>query len=332
MTRRTRAFLFASGLIVAIGLGTGLVAVYSGGLLDNRTQALSEFSYVPSDATVLAYANVRHIMASEFRQRLRSVLPDTREKDRLLAETGIDIERDIETVVAGFSPATGERPTPVAILRGRFDATRIEKVAVSHGAAVEDYRGRRLLRAPVGDGPRESGERSQQPAIAFLESNLVALGDLDAVKRAIDTAERRDTVRSNTELMAFVDDVAKSSHAWVAGRADAVGDHESFPEAIREPLGTIQWFALGAGIDRTVTGRLRAEARDPKAGEELRNMVNGALSMARMMAGKDARWSGLLDSVQATGTGSAMELSFTVPPEALTYMGDAAADHLPTPR
>jgi hypothetical protein len=52
-------------------------------------------------------------------------------------------------------------------------------------------------------------------------------------------------------------------------------------------------------------------------------MVNGALSMARMMAGKDARLAGMLDSVQATGTGADMEISFTVPPEMLDMISSA---------
>ena len=336
MTRRTRTFLFASGLVVAIGLGTGLVAVYTGGLSGAKAQARSEFSYVPADATMLAYADVRHIMASEFRQRLRGAVPEHPEKDRLLTELGIDIERDIDTVVAAISPATAGG-TPIVVLRGRFDASRIEKAAVTHGGRAEDYKGRRLVRAPGSDdesgkGRSKSSSAPKESAIAFLDGGLVALGDIDAVRRAIDTADSRDTVRSNTRLMAFVDDVAKTSHAWVAGRADAVGGEHALPDAMKEPLSAVEWFAFGAGVDRTVTGRLRAEARDEKSGQELRNMVNGALSMARIMAGKDARLTGLLDSVQATGTGTQMEVSFTVPPEVIDFMSESAANRLPVAR
>jgi hypothetical protein len=329
MTRGTRAFLFASGLIVVIGLGTGLVAVYSGGLSTSTPQKLSELGYVPADVTVVAYADVRHIMNSEFRQRLRGVLPDSREKDQLLAEIGIDVERDIDTVLAGVGPSEERQgASPLVLLRGRFDAARIEQVAVSRGAAAEDYQGRRLIVGPAardrtGDGDPEPSPERRQPAIAVLEPGLIGLGSLDALKRAVDTAGSANTVRNNTDLMSAVTEVAASSDAWVAGRADVVSGHEGLPDAVKEPLSSVEWFALSADIDRAVVCRLRAAASDPKAGENLRGMVNGAISMARVMAGKDARLAGVLDSLQASGTGADIELSFTVSPEMLDAMSGA---------
>lgn len=319
MSRRTRYFLLASGLIVVGGLGTGLVAVYTGGLPALTKQTLSEFTYIPADSTAVAYADVRHIMDSEFRQRLRAALSadKARAKDEFLAETGIDIERDIDTVVAGISSDTVTSGGPLVLLRGRFDAARVEQAGVKHGATVEEYKGRRLLRAP-----EEHGDR--QPAIAFLESGLVAVGSIDRVRRSIDAADGRDNVTANADLMKLVADVDRSSDAWIAGRFENMPGHQGWPETVKDQLGAVQWFALSAGVDRAVTATLRAEARDAKAADDLRGVVNGALSMARMMAGQDARFSGMLDSVQATGTGTQMEVSFTVPPDVVDLM---ASEH-----
>jgi hypothetical protein len=316
MSRRTRYFLLISGLIVVGGLGTGLVAMYTtGGLSALRNQTPSEFAYVPADATAVAYADVRHIMDSEFRQRLRAALPDdkAKAKDEFLAETGIDIERDIDTVVAGITSEAMNGRGPVILLRGRFDAARVEQAAVKHGATVEEYKGRRFLRAP-------EGEAGEQPAIAFLEPGLVALGAIDRVKQSVDAAERGETITSNRELMKLITDVDRSSDAWVAGRLQNVPGHQGWPDAVKDQLGAVQWFALSAGVDRALTARLRAEARDAKAAEDLRGVVNGAISMARMMAGKDAKLSGMLDSIQATGSGTQMEVSFTVPPDVIDMM------------
>jgi hypothetical protein len=313
MSRRTRYFLLISGLIVVAGLGTGLVAVYTGGLSTLRSQRPAEFSYIPSDATAVAYADVRHIMDSEFRQRLRQALPADKAKDEFLAETGIDIERDIDTVMAGLTAQAMAGGGPVVLLRGRFDRDRVEQAAVKHGATAEDYKGKRLLRAPEGHG-------SDQPGIAFLESGLVAVGSIDRVKQAIDSAERRDSVTANAELMKLVTEVDRSSDAWIAGRLDSMAGQPDWPDAVKDHLGAVQWFALSAAVDRAVTATLRAEARDAKAAEDLRGVVNGAISMARMMAGKDAKLTGMLDSVQATGTGTQMQISFTVPPDVIDLM------------
>ncbi|MEZ5319879.1 MAG: hypothetical protein R2752_20925, partial [Vicinamibacterales bacterium] len=60
MTQRTRYFLIASVLTVAVGLGTGLVAYYNGGLR-TTTAAADDFAYVPADASAVAFADVRSI-------------------------------------------------------------------------------------------------------------------------------------------------------------------------------------------------------------------------------------------------------------------------------
>jgi hypothetical protein len=315
MSRRTRYFLLVSGLIVVAGLGTGLIAVYTGGLSAPVDQHPPEFVYIPTDATAVAYADVRHIMDSEFRQRLRAALPGDKAqaKDAFLAETGIDIERDIDTVLAGLTSKGMTGGRPVVLLRGRFDASRVEQAALKHGATAEDYRGKRLLHAPEGpDGDR--------PAIALLETGLIAVGSADRVKQAIDAAERRESITSNAELMKLVTDVDRSSDAWIAGRLDNMPGHQGWPDAVKDQLGAVQWFALSAAVDRAVTATLRAEARDAKAAEDLRSVVNGAISMARMMAGKDAKLTGMLDSIQATGTGTALHISFTVPPDVIDLM------------
>jgi hypothetical protein len=315
MSRRTRYFLLISALIVVGGLGTGLVALYSGRISAVRSQHPSEYAYVPISATAVAYADVRHIMDSEFRQKLRAALPDDKAKAKadFLAETGIDIERDIDTVVAGLTPEAVAGGGPVILLRGRFDAARLEQAAVKHGATAEEYKGKRLLRAPDGHG-------ETQPGMALLEPGLVALGSIDRIKQSIDAAERRENITSNAELMKLITEVDRSSDAWVTGRLENMPGHQGWPDSVKDQLGAIQWFALSAGVDRAVTARLRAEARDAKAADDLRGVVNGAISMARMMAGKDAKFSGLLDSIQATGSGTAMEVSFTVPPDMIDLM------------
>lgn len=335
MTPRTRYFLVASGLVVVVGLGTGLVAVYSGGFQGGRPAGPDGLGYVTSEATAVAYADVRHIMDSEFRRRLRTVLPAGEGKDRLLAETGIDVERDIDTVVAGLSPAIFDAGGPVVILRGRFDAARIEAAAVRHGATAEEYKGKRLLRAPQHPVLSESvpaeeipgdqaGGGQERPGIGFLEPGLIALGRVDGIRRAIDAAEQGATAASNAELMRFIGDVAASGDAWVAGRLDALPARSDWPDAMATQLSAIQWFSVSAGVDQAVTCRFRAEARDEKSAEDLRTMINGALAMARAMSGGDTRLASLLDSVQSSGSGAGMELSFTVPPDMLDLIGSAA--------
>jgi hypothetical protein len=71
MTTRTRYFLVGSLLTLTIGLGVGLVA-YSLGFSTSaftRQGGPDELQFVPANATLVAYADVRDIMTSELRQR-----------------------------------------------------------------------------------------------------------------------------------------------------------------------------------------------------------------------------------------------------------------------
>lgn len=325
MTQRTRYFLVGSGLVVAVGLGTGLVAYY-GGELTTRRAPLTEFAYVPESVTAVAYADVRHIMQSEFHHRLRAMMPAGPERQRLLADTGIDLERDIDSVVAGLNPADAAGGV-VVLVRGRFDVGQIEAVAVQHGARVEDYQGRRIVSSL--HAPSTTDRRGDtDAAVAFLEPGLVALGPLRAIKQAIDGARRQQSVAANPDVMKVVNAVVADGDAWFVGRLDAIPTHDRLPGAVRDQLAGVQWFSVSAAIDQTAQCRLRAEARDAEAGESLRGVVNGALAVAKIMAGHDTRLDGLLQSVQATGTGAELELSFSVPAEALEALRAVA----PTPQ
>src|SRR5687767_12033354 len=108
MTIRTRYFVITSLLVLAVGLGTGLLAYYvglPGGLIGR--DGPEELQYVPRDAAVVAYAQVREIMISDVRQQIRRVVPPGAEdgQRQFQERTGIDIESDIDHVVASLQPA-----------------------------------------------------------------------------------------------------------------------------------------------------------------------------------------------------------------------------------
>ena len=93
MTKKTRYFIAGSGAVLAAGLGTGLVAYFSGGFQSVAAAPVAnELRYVPADAAVVAYADVRSIMDSDLRQRLKIALPMHGDgQQEFQAKTGIDI-------------------------------------------------------------------------------------------------------------------------------------------------------------------------------------------------------------------------------------------------
>jgi hypothetical protein len=328
MTQRTRYFLVGSGLIVIVGLCTGLVAYYSGNLPFGSTRGPAELSYVPADTTAIAYADVRHIMDSEFRQRLKALIPTGEGKNELLTETGIDVEKDIDSVVAGLASASAEpRAAHVVLIRGRFQQEKIEALARAHGGTTEDYRGKRLILEPAPDAPADGvaaiGRPGTQEALAFLEPTLVGFGAVESIKRAIDANATRQNVTSNASVMKFVGG-ATSTDAWVVGRFENVAKDARVAPSMRNQLQSLQWFSISADIDTSIQCRVHAEADTPEAAANVRSVLNGMISAARLMANQDARVNAILNSVQTAGVGQDIDVSFTVPSDLVDVVASAA--------
>jgi hypothetical protein len=298
-----------SAAVLVAGLCTGLVAYYGGGF-----QALSastgpiELRYVPPDAAVIAYADVGAIMNSELRQRIKEVMPmHQRGQEEFQRETGIDIERDIQYVVAAVTPGTR---SALLVARGTFNPTQLESLAVQHGGAVETYKDKRLV-SKTDDNSQNSG------TLAFLEPGLVAIGDTATVKRAIDAQLSSTSVTSNDEIMTLVSDIEQGNNAWAVGRFDVLTSHAKLPEQIARQIPPVKWFAAAGHINGGVSGLVRVEANDDQAAELLRRQVNGALAFGEMMGRSDARVSAALKTIQTGGTGKTVQVSFTVPGELL---------------
>jgi hypothetical protein len=323
MTKKTRYFLAGSAAVLAAGLGTGLVAYYTGGFQPVSASAVSnELRYVPADATLVAFADVRAIMDSELRSRLKQAMPmHERGQQEFLEHTGIDIERDIDYVVASLSAGPG-KPAPLVVARGRFNDTQLEGLIREHGGTVEDYKGKRLIVATTnghGDMPVQTGSIT----LAFLEPGLVAIGDSSAVKTAIDAQLAAHSITSNNEMMELVQDIGQNNNAWAVGRFDILAAQAKLPDQVSSRLPQIKWFAAAGHVNGGLSGSLRAEARDDQSAENLRDVIRGFLGLARLQAQADPRTAGLVESLQLSGTGKTVALSFTVPAEVLQMIPKA---------
>src|ERR671930_587614 len=98
MAKRTRIFLLASAGVLTAVLATGLVAWAGGAAVGSNAPA--EIAYVPGDAQMVAYADVRQVMNSPFHDRFRQFDVDQgATPDGLEARTGINVERDVDSVL-----------------------------------------------------------------------------------------------------------------------------------------------------------------------------------------------------------------------------------------
>jgi hypothetical protein len=308
MIKRTRVFLGIACGVLIVGLGTGLAAAYVGGfqnLVILGSDGPDELAYVPQDARMVAYANMREIMSSQLRQKLRDLQtasPDTSQR-RFQDETGIDIENDIDYVFASSAGAqsSGQEERPLVLARGRFDTARIESLIQEHGGVLEEYAGKRVLT-----------QTDQQFSVAFVEPNLVAVGSPEAIHRAIDTKAGSANVKDNADVMRLVRDVDNGT-AWAVARFDAIGARWS--GALPSQLPPINWVALTGHIDGGVRGTMHAETRDEAAAQNLQDVIRGMMALMRLQVAQHAELAAFVDSLELSGHDKTVTLGFSVPAE-----------------
>ena len=319
MTRRTRLFVvIAAGILVA-GLGTGLLASYM------NIQSLTliggngpeEFAYVPADARVVGFANLRAVMDSEVRKKLMELHPGADGADRFKQRTGIDLTKDVDSVVAAVvTDAPDAQGPPLVLARGTFDRGLLELFAREEGGVVEDYKGIRLI-------------THENFGLAFVQTGMVALGTPAVVRRAIDTKQAgTGSVRGNEELMRLVHQVDDGT-VWGVARFDALTGAR-LPAEVKDRLPAISWFSAKGLINDGIEGLISAEARDDQAAQDLRQVIQGFVALGRMQAGQThPEITDFINSLQLTGQGRTVTLGFSVPAAMLDALGALRAGRRP---
>jgi hypothetical protein len=323
MTKRTRYFMFGSVTVLLVGLCTGLVAYYTGMPMGafGRSDGPAELRYVPADATLVAYADVQDVMRSEFRQKLRAAMNDGHGQEEFQKQTGIDIEHDIDHVIAFVEPGSSDdNHNGMVIAAGRFDAARLEALAREHEGLVEEYKGKRMV-SVVGDRDHDEKPHGDTLTVAFLDPGLIALGQTGVVKRSIDR-QGGQSVLDNHEMMNLVRDL-DNANAWAVGRFDTLISQARLPQGVAGQIPAVRWFSASGHINGGLRGTIRAEARDEQAGQNLRDVVQGFMALAKMQAGQKPELTALVNSIQLSGTGKTVSLNFEVPSQIIDAFSES---------
>ena len=312
MNRKTRYFVIASLLVLGIGVGVGLVAYYVGVPTAFAQQGPDELQLVPDHAVVVAYASVHEVMASNLRERVRQALPELPDGQREFeAATGINIEHDVDRVVAALVPGDDDKVdwarAGLIIASGRFDQVKIESLMREHGATEETYRGRRMFAAP------DSGSRL---SVAFVEPGLVAVGSTALVRSAIDRKDGATSVRSNDDIMTLVRSLDRGN-VWAVGRFDALAAQAKLPPNVANQLPPVTWFAVSAHVNGGLLGDIRMQTRDEVSANQFRDVIRGIIAMANMQADSHPEIASVLRSIQLNGSGTTVAVSFELPAETI---------------
>jgi hypothetical protein len=338
VTTKTRYFVIVSLLVMFVGLGTGLVAYYVGfpATAFFNPNGPAELKYLPNNASLVGYVEIREIMASDLRQRLRQAMGAEQDSGRRQFQelTGINFETDIERVVGGFDAAGPTGNNGLVIARGVFDNVKIEALMRNHGAQVQDYKGKRLVVADhLGDidkfrDPSDSANPEPRPAdssfaLTFMEPGLIAFGSTGLVQHAIDLhTGGGESAATNDELVAHIR-ALEGGNAWVVGRMDVLRSKTKLPEVVANQLPPVTWFGFRGRVDGGLQALVTAEAKDDDSANMLRDVVRGFLALAKLQTSSKPEFQRFVQSLQLGGTGKTVSLSLEVPAQVFDALGAA---------
>ena len=335
MTKKTRYFLIGAGALFLAGVAVGGVAYYQTSRAAGVPAGLpDELRYVPATAELVAYADVQAVMNSELRRELERVtLGPRRGRSDMNDVAGIDLEKQVNHIVAylekidggsndpqGVPPPAPRREGPprgLLLAQGTFEQAKVEQFIRDHGGSIEDYHGKHIaIHRPAADD-KERQDHAEEMAVGFLQPNLIALGRAELVRRALDlstNASSAANVTSNAELMNMVRD-GSGETAWVVGHFDAVSRRMGMPSALRQQVPPLRMVAARAKINGGVKATIRAETADQAAADQARDVIRGFVALIRMQGGAKPELQEALKSIELSGTGSTVQLSFAMTPE-----------------
>ncbi len=333
MTKRTRYFILGSIGVLVLGLTVGLAAYYGGIRGLAGPAGPGELAYVPSDAAVVAYANVRDLMASQFRQQMKGLEPSVHQRgqDELKNAIGIDVEKDIDYVVACLlaSPAGGagsNDKSGYVLAHGSFDQPRIEAFIREKGGVEQRYKGHTMFVRADEPGASPGSAVPRRMALTFVEPGVVAIGTPEALQKVIDvTTSSAPAVLTNRDMMKMIAGV-ESGNAWVVGRFDALSGEAHLPADVQRQLPQLIWFTATGHVNGGVSGAVSVQARDQEAANNLHQVVAGFIALAKLQAGSRPEVNTLLQSIALNedAGSNTVSVSFTVPPAALDALKAAA--------
>jgi hypothetical protein len=325
MRSRTRLFVTAASATLVVGVATAGVASYVGleriGFVGSTSS--NDLAFIPGTAQVVGFADVRHLMDSNLRHLLQPTVPTPADgapaPKNPLEEIGLNPETDIDSVlVAALPGATSTDNLPLLVAHGRFDAGRIEAALRNEGGTPSDYRGIRMV-------------ANDKAAVAFIETGLILAGQPASVRLALDTkTSGTGSVTTDEAVMRLVHRV-DSSNTWVVANFEALQALKQLPGNVGAQLPAITWLAAGGEVSDGISARIYAEGRDEHAAKDLQDVVKGFVALARMQTGQEAAVSELLNSIQLSGEGNTVTLSFAVPAQFFEKLKNSGAVKIPTP-
>lgn len=264
-----------------------------------------DLSYLPAETIVVAQVDTVRLRQAPLYRDLTAKSGDEpgrwHEVKEFLNHLGVNPERDLDSALfayRGTDPETGEW---VVLLRGRFDAERIQKGLQEPDARMSETSYRKwtisnLVRVP------EVGDLS----LVVMDPSALVLGKSDALRKVLDVRDgAAPSLATNEEIRQLIAGVNPKAQVWAVMDSREISRlmREQSPEAPRNPaakgLASMQagrfWAAFSDGLDLA----LDFDSDSEKNARNVSDALRGILAFGKMgSGGQDPDAARLIDAIQ----------------------------------
>jgi hypothetical protein len=281
--KRNRLVLFASVLVVVLGVVAGLGALW----LDSARAAVGplpgEGLVLPADTQFVMGVDVQRLTSSPMWEKWstnKAMRPEA--MDRLERWTGLDPARDIDQIViAGRGAAGTEKPMPLVMAMGRFNLETLGGSIEGAGAgAKSQLEGATLFTME---------QKGVSSSLAVLDTRTLVFGPTAQVQELVRSRARGETpLRQNAGLLALVEAVKPGSTFWMVGDKTILAN---MPKGIPAGGGgatmnlpPLQSLTVTGDLDPQLSLALTGVAVDEAAATKLADVMRGLIALVSLQA------------------------------------------------
>jgi hypothetical protein len=249
--------------------------------------------------------NIARIVASPLGQSVASQLESSNpDIAKMVKSSGFDPTRDLQEIL--IAAVGGDKDAPgIALVRGNFDAARIEALAQGQGAKTVEYQGVKIYVDPP---------KGIKGAVAFLDGTTMLAGSMEEVQKAI--ARRQGGGGLEAKLAAKVGALRDNYDAWgisavpVTSLAATVPNDSARGMMQGDVFKSIETFSGGVKVTKDLDLSVEVATHTEKDAAALGDVVRFLAGMLKL---DEKNQKGVAANFAMTVEGNAVKLSVNVP-------------------
>jgi hypothetical protein len=210
----------------------------------------------------------------------------------------------------------------VAIVTGTFDQARILSYIRSRTTPTElEYGGARVIMIP------EQKSDQIDNGIAFLSDREIAVGNLDSIKRVLDTREgSQKSMLSDPGMSSLISSINPEEMFWFAGDATVLAK-APLTTPLMPNMSAIQNIFGTLNLGDPIMGKISVTAKDATSATQLVDFTKGLVALGSLAGAQNPDIAALAGGIQIAQSSNQFDISIRIPFQLLVKL-DAAKTNI----